>query len=183
GGTVVVTPQVGHYNATNYVIVETTGGVGGTFAGLTVNGSFVGTMKLDYTTIPGDVLLDVSAGFALSSPLPVLSQNQQNVLNGLLASSNLSTPFQNLALLTGPHFANALTQFSGEAGAAFLQGAFQSGDLFLNLMVNPFLDGRFGSGGGFRAPLGFSARGPPRPPPGAPPLPAAGSGEAPAHPL
>jgi len=161
GGTVVVTPQIGHYNATNYVIVETTGGVGGTFAGLTVNGSFVGTMKPDYTTIPGDVLLDVSAGFALSSPLPVLSQNQQNVLNGLLASSNLSTPFQNLALLTGPHFANALTQFSGEAGAAFLQGAFQSGDLFLNLMVNPFLDGRFGSGGGFGAAMGFAAEAPP----------------------
>src|SRR5262249_60461021 len=138
GGTVVVTPQVGHYNATNYVIVETTGGVGGTFAGLTVNGSFVGTMKLDYTTIPGDVLLDVSAGFALSSPLPVLSQNQQNVLNGLLASSNLSTPFQNLALLTGPHFANALTQFSGEAGAPLPPGAVPSGGPFLHLSGKPF---------------------------------------------
>jgi uncharacterized protein with beta-barrel porin domain len=132
-----------------------------------VNGNFTGTMSLDYTTTPGDVLLDVSAGFGLFAAPPGLNINQTNVFNGLnnaiLAGSTLSTPFQNLALLSGPQFANALTQLSGEAGAGFLQGAFQSGDLFLKLMVNPFLDGRFGGGSGFGAAMGFAAEEPAMP--------------------
>jgi hypothetical protein len=150
GGTVVVTPQAGAYSATNYVIVSTTGGVSGTFnPTVTVNGSFSGTMTLDYTTIPGDVLLDVSAGVAgqplLTAPGP-LSTNQQNVLNGInnfIRAGNILPPgFQNLPNLSGPALLNALTQLSGEGNVGFFQGAFQAGNSFLNLMVNPFLDGR-----------------------------------------
>jgi outer membrane autotransporter protein len=42
-----------------------------------------------------------------------------------------------------------LTQLSGESGAAFTQGAFQAGNSFLNLIVNPFIDGRSTNGVGF----------------------------------
>ena len=38
GGTVVVTPQFGHYNATSYTMVDATGPVSGTFSGLTFAG-------------------------------------------------------------------------------------------------------------------------------------------------
>src|SRR5262249_6709335 len=78
----------------------------------------------------------------------------------ILANPTLPTQFQNLANLSGPGLLNALSQLSGEAGAGFLQGAFQSNDLFLNLMVNPFLDGRFGSGGRFGAAMGFAPEAP-----------------------
>jgi outer membrane autotransporter protein len=168
GGTVVVTPRAGQYNATDYVIVSTTGGRSGTFAGLTVNGFFTGSMTLDYTTIPGDVLLDVSAGIAGLGPLtapPGLSIKQQNVLNAInnaILSGQTPPPgFLNLFNLSGPQLAAALTQLSGENSAGFFQGAFQAGNSFLGLMVNPFLDGRFGSGGGFGAAMGFAADEPP----------------------
>ena len=71
-GTVVVTPQLGHYNATVYQILTTPapGDLIGQFAGLTINGAFSGTMTLDYTTNPGDVDLDISAVMACSARRP-----------------------------------------------------------------------------------------------------------------
>ena len=156
GGTVVVTPQPGRYGKTDYVIVATSGGVSGTFAGLTVNGSFTGAMTLDYTTIPGDVLLDVIT--TIASPLGA-SFNQQNVVTGIntaiLGGASLPPGFQNLGNLSGPALLNALSQLSGESHAGVFQGAFQAGNSFLGLMVNPFVDGRFG-GGGFGAAIPFA---------------------------
>jgi uncharacterized protein with beta-barrel porin domain len=167
GGTVTVTPQAGSYSATEYVIVSTTGGRSGTFTHLVVN-NFTGTMTLDYTTIPGDVLLDVSAGNAIQGPLPSpgnLSVDQQNVLNAINAfikgGNTLPPGIQGLFSLSGSALANALTHLEGENNAGFFQGAFQAGNSFLNLMVNPFLDGRFGNGGGFGAAMGFADDEPP----------------------
>src|SRR5262249_11858699 len=81
--------------------------------------------------------------------------------NAILGNQALPPQFQNLGNLSGPGLLNALTQFSGENSAGFLQGAFQSGDLFLKLLVNPFLDGRFGNGAGFGAAMRFAADEPP----------------------
>jgi outer membrane autotransporter protein len=161
----VVTPTGAGRYATSYVIVATTGGVSGTFAGLTVNGNFTGTMTLDYTTIPGDVLLDVNGTLGLLT-LPLgASTNQANVLNGInnavMGGSTFPQQFQNLGNLSNTALLNALTQLSGENAAGFFQGAFQAGTSFLGLMINPFLDGRFGNGGGFGAAMGFAAEEPP----------------------
>ena len=68
-GTVVVTPQLGHYSGAVYQILTTTTGLTGTFAGLTVNGNFVGSLKLDYATNPGDVDLNIS-GASLADDAP-----------------------------------------------------------------------------------------------------------------
>src|SRR5262249_19106381 len=59
-GTVVVTPQLGHYSGAVYQILTTTTGVTGAFAGLTVNGNFSGSMALDYASSPGNVDLNVT---------------------------------------------------------------------------------------------------------------------------
>ena len=69
-GTVVVTPQFGHYNATVYQILTTPAPVDltGTFAGLTINGNFTGTATLDYATNPGDVDLDISGTTLFITP-------------------------------------------------------------------------------------------------------------------
>ncbi|HLH90192.1 MAG TPA: autotransporter domain-containing protein [Xanthobacteraceae bacterium] len=162
GGIVTVTPQVGHYNATQYVIVATTGGRSGAFSGLSVNGAFTGTMTLDYSN-PNDVLLDVGAGFSLFS-LPLgANQNQQNVLNGInnaiLAGDTLPSGFAGLSNLSNSGLLNALTQLSGQNGTGFFQGAFQAGNSFLGLMVNPYVDGRFGNG--FGPAIGFARGEPP----------------------
>jgi outer membrane autotransporter protein len=54
----------------------------------------------------------------------------------------------NLGNLSNSGLLNALTQLSGQNSAGFFQGAFQAGSSFLGLMVNPFVDGRFGNGFG-----------------------------------
>jgi uncharacterized protein with beta-barrel porin domain len=162
GGTVVVSPQFGHYNATTYTIVSATGGRSGTFAGLTFNFggplTFSGTASLSYD--PNNVFLNLSDGFIIFAA-PGANTNQQNVLNGInnfiTGGGTLPPQFFNLINLSGPQLLNALGQFSGETNAGFFPGAFQSGNSFLNLMVNPFLDGRFGNGGGFGPASGFAA--------------------------
>ncbi len=169
GGTVVMLPQLGHYNATTYTIVTTppaTGSVTGTFAGATIAApfTFTGSETLSYQG-GNDVFLNLADGYALLAPTST-NQNQQNVVNGIngfiLGTGNNPPPqFANLPNLSGPALLNALTQLSGENSAGFFQGAFQAGNVFLNLMVNPFLDGRFGSGGGFGAAMGFAADEPP----------------------
>src|SRR5262249_23623986 len=117
---------------------------------------------LSYDT--NDVFLNLGNGFVILNA-PGANQNQQSVLNGInnaiLGNQALPPQFQNLGNLSGPGLLNALTQFSGENNAGFLQGAFQSGDLFLKLLVNPFLDGRFGNGAGFGAAMGFAPEEPP----------------------
>lgn len=48
--------------------------------------------------------------------------------------------------LTGANLANALSLLSGEASTGAQQGAFQLGNQFLGIMLDPFLDGRGGVG-------------------------------------
>ncbi len=159
GGTVVVTPQfagLGAHGGTTYTIVTATGGVGGTFAGLTVNGSFTGPMSLSYD--PNDVFLNVGTGFTLLASPVGANVNQQNVLNGInsaiLSGATVPAGFNTLAGLTGNAYLNALTQLSGEVGTGFQFSGFQAGNSFLELMLNPFTESR---GGGFGPAIGYAS--------------------------
>ena len=148
---VVVTPAVGHYNAQDYTILVP-GSLSGTFdPAVAINGTFSGTMTLDYTTNPGDVDLDVSAGYALFGTSSGASQNQQNVLNGInnaiVDGDTLPPGFANLANLSNPAFLNALTQLDGEDATGAQKSAFQLMQDFLNMLLDPSLDGQGGGGG------------------------------------
>ena len=163
GGKVVVVPQLGHYNATTYTILTATGGVSGTFSSLAFGGpfGFTGTSSLSYDA--NDVFLNLAGNVLLA--VNGTNQNQQNVVNGInnaiIGGATLPTQFLNLGDLTDAQLLKALTLLSGENSAGFFQGALQAGNSFLNLLVNPFLDGRFGGGGGFGAAMGFAAEEPP----------------------
>ena len=153
-GTVVVTPQIGHYNAGQiYQILTTTTGLTGHFAGLTVNGGFTGAMALDYTTNPGNVDLDITTGgaFLLTAPSG-LNQNQQNVLNGLnnaiLNNDTLPPGLTNLGNISGTSLLNALTALSGEEATGAQKGAYQLMTDFLNLMLDPTAGGGGNVNGG-----------------------------------
>ncbi len=153
-GTVVVTPQLGHYDTTNQILTTPSSAqLSGKFAGLTVNGDFSGAMMLDYTTNPGDVDLDIS-GFALLGTPPGANQNEQNVANGINngilnwpANTPLPQQFATLGSLSGPSLLNALTQLDGEAATGAETSAFQLMTEFLNLMLDPFVNGRGNLGG------------------------------------
>jgi uncharacterized protein with beta-barrel porin domain len=165
GGAIVVTPLLGTYTSGVRTVLTTTGGLGGTtFAGLTINGAFTGTITADYTTNPGDVDLDVGVG----STLPVVvtlalpgnaSQNERNVGTAIntfiIGGGTLPGGFQSLAGLSGTPLLTALDQLTGEAGTGFSHGAFQAGSSFLSLMLDPFVDGR-SSGVGAAGPLGYA---------------------------
>lgn len=161
-GTVAVTPGVGYYAAgTQYQILTTTTGVGGQFAGLTIKGGFNGAMGLDYTHT-NDVYVDITqAGYVLFTPPSGANQNQQNVFTGInnaiAGGGSLPAGFVNFANISGPAFLNALTQLDGEVATGAEHGAITMMTQFLDLMLDPFVDGRFGSnsGGGGQA-IGFA---------------------------
>ena len=58
--------------------------------------------------------------------------------------------------LTGANLGNALSQLSGEAATGAQKVGFQMESQFLNLMLDPFGDGRSGVGGADHPALGFA---------------------------
>jgi len=89
-----------------------------------------------------------------------LSQNQQSAANGINNFFNnggmLPPGFVSLFSLTGNNLTNALDQLSDEAATGAQKVAFQLTDQFLNLMLDPFVDGRSGVGGADHPALGFA---------------------------
>ena len=156
-GNVVVTPQLGSYTTgTQYEILTTTGGLGGTsFAGVTVNGRFTGAMTVN--DVGNDVDVDITtSGFSLLSPPSGLNQNQQNVLNGInnaiLQGDSIPSGFADLGGLSGPALSNALTELAGQPATGAQGSAFQLMTDFLNLLADP-------SSGGGGSPTGGGAPG------------------------
>src|SRR6185437_6565763 len=80
-----------------------------------------------------------------------LNTNQQNVDTGLINSFNVNG---GIPAVFGSLTPAGLTEISGELGASFPQVAFQAGNSFLNLLLNPSLDGHFNSGG--FGPIGYA---------------------------
>jgi hypothetical protein len=68
----------------------------------------------------------------------------------------LPPAFVSLFNLTGSNLTNALDQLSGEAATSAQKVAFQLTDQFLDLMLDPFVDGRCGIGRTDHPPLGFA---------------------------
>jgi YVTN family beta-propeller protein/autotransporter-associated beta strand protein len=95
-----------------------------------------------------------------SPPLPTFTVNQFNVGHAIDNFFNnggtLPPAFVPLFGLTGNNLTNALDQLSGEAATGAQKVAFQLMDQFLNLMLDPFVDGRSGVGGADHPALGFA---------------------------
>ena len=68
----------------------------------------------------------------------------------------LPASFVPLFGLTGGNLTHALDQLSGEAATGAQRVGFQLTDQFLNLMLDPFVDGRSGVGGADHPALGFA---------------------------
>ena len=157
-GTVNANFASGSYLAKQYAILTAASGLGGTtFAGLTNTNLPAGfTDSLSYSG--NSVLLNLTAtlGALSTSGLP---QNQQNVANGLNnffnSGGTLRPAFVNIFGLTGGALTNALTQLDGEAATGGERAVFQLTNEFLELMLDPFVNGRGNVGGGGPA-LGFA---------------------------
>jgi uncharacterized protein with beta-barrel porin domain len=151
-GNVEANIQGGLSNKT-YTILHS-GGLGGT----TFDG-FISTMPglsgtLTYT--PTDVLLAFNANLGLGGNLNINQQNVANALNNFFNSGGaLPAGFLPVFNLAGGDLQNALTQLSGEANVDGQAVTFQQMTQFLSLMLDPFVAGRNGIGGGSGA-LGFA---------------------------
>ncbi|HEY1546065.1 MAG TPA: autotransporter domain-containing protein [Xanthobacteraceae bacterium] len=148
GATVNASFAPGSYAFKQYTIVQA-GSVSGTFAPTVVNSNlpsnFADTLSYDATHAFLNLVLAPVAG-----PLNI---NQTNVDNGVLNSFNVTG---GIPAVFGSLTPAALTQLSGEVGASFRQAAFQAGNSFVNMMLNPFLHGQAnGSGAGVGA-IGYA---------------------------
>ncbi|HEY6992365.1 MAG TPA: autotransporter outer membrane beta-barrel domain-containing protein, partial [Xanthobacteraceae bacterium] len=164
-------------------IILHSGGLGGTtFSGVSANVPPNFTASLSYTTTDvnlnliarlGETPAEQAAEAAEATETAEteaeelaeleaagLKRNQINValaLNNFYNSGGTLTPaFGAIFELTGSNLANALSQLSGEAATGAQQVAFQLTDQFLNLMLDPFVDGRSGIGGAAGPALGFA---------------------------
>ena len=94
------------------------------------------------------------------TPLPTFTINQLNVGHAIDNFFNnggaLPPAFVPLFSLTGNNLTTALDQLSGEAATGAQKVAFHLTDQFLNLMLDPFVDGRSGVGGADHPALGFA---------------------------
>jgi autotransporter-associated beta strand protein len=167
-GTVQAAFASGSYVARTYTILSAAGGLNGTtFNALTTTNLPAGfTPSFSYTAT--DAILNLTATLGQpsgpSGPGAVgtggLSGNQLNVANALNNFFNnggtLPPNFVTIFGLTGGNLANALSQVSGEAATGAQKVGFQLTDQFLNLMLDPFVDGRSGVGGADHPALGFA---------------------------
>jgi hypothetical protein len=143
GGTVQASFAPGSYVSKQYTILTAAGGLGGTtFASLTNTGlPQGGADSLSYDA--NDVYLNLTAGFL---QYRALNGNQQAVANALTRyfKSTGGIPLSFFTVSPG-----GLTQIDGEAATGAEGAAFRLTTQFLNLMLDPFVDGRsepFGSG-------------------------------------
>ena len=140
----------------SYTILTAAGGRIGTFDGLVTSG-----IPADFQVTlnhPGNTaVLSLTAELVpeptppglppqSSAPLPPFTVNEINVGHAIDNFFNnggaLSPAFLSLFGLTGSNLTNALDQLSGEVATSAQKIGFQLTDQFLNLMLDPFVDGR-----------------------------------------
>ena len=130
-----------------YDILHSGGLNGTTFDNLVTNLSPNFTANLSYTAT--DVFLNLGADLGNGMNL---NQNQLSVssaLNNFFNNGGTLPPdFANLFNLTGNNLANALTQLDGQVSTDADHGVFQLMTQFLTLMLDRWVDGRSGGGGG-----------------------------------
>jgi outer membrane autotransporter protein len=157
GGTL-VTLLTGSPLTRQYTVLHADGGLGGTtfdrVAPFNVPPNFFGAFAYD----ANDVFLNFTAALGLSGALPKNASNVATAINNFFNTGGTLTPnFGNLFFLTGGNLSNALSQLSGEAATGAQQVGFQMESQFLNLMLDPFVDGRSGGVAGAPGPaLGFA---------------------------
>jgi uncharacterized protein with beta-barrel porin domain len=135
--------------------LHATGGFGGTkFSALTLGSSnFSGSLVYTPTDVTVDVRASLGAGLALHQNHRSVTSAINNFFNN---GGTLPPNFLSHFNLTGGNLAHALTHLSGEPATGAQKVGFQLTDQFLNLMLDPFIDGRSGVGGADHPALGFA---------------------------
>jgi autotransporter-associated beta strand protein len=146
----------GSYTRRSYTILSAAEGRTGTFDLILPMGLPVGFQaSLSYTD--KTVVLDLASQLARQPGQSVGQLQVSTAIDRFFNNGGVLTPaFLPLFGLTGSNLSNALSQLSGEAATGAQKVGFQLSDQFLNLMLDPFVDGRSGVGGADHPALGFA---------------------------
>jgi autotransporter-associated beta strand protein len=127
----------GTYVAKQYTILNSAGGVSGTFSSL-VNTDLPANFKSSLSYDANNAYLDLALNF-IPPPGSGLNANQQNVANAIVGffNSNAGIP-----LVFGGLTPAGLTQISGEVATNSQQTTFDAMNLFMGVMTDPFIAGR-----------------------------------------
>ena len=167
-GTVHANFAPGSYFRNSFTILTAREGRTGTFDALATSGLPAGfRASLSYTG--NSAVLNLLAQLVPTAgqpsvpgqpPPPTFTVNHINVGNAIETFFNnggtLPPAFVPLFGVTGGNLTGALDQLHGEAASGAQKVGFQLGDQFLNLMLDPFVDGRSGVGGADHPALGFA---------------------------
>jgi uncharacterized protein with beta-barrel porin domain len=176
GATVVVTPLLGTYAPRKYTILTATDALGsGNIFSPTVTVTKSGVIAdptLSYDANDVYLLIDGYLNtLTLPANAPLNAQNAANAINAFIVAGGAPPAgFQPLAGLSGAALNAAVNQLAGQSQGSFAPVGFEAGDLFLNLMLNPHVEGRSAFGDlvpmayapGPATPAAFSALAPPR---------------------
>jgi uncharacterized protein with beta-barrel porin domain len=153
GGSVQATFAPGSYIPQQYTILRSSGLNGSFSAFETANLPTGFAASLNYTNT--EVLLDLTANLGAGGGLNVNQQNVATAINNFFNSGgSLPSNFMNVFGLTGSGLTSALTQLDGEIAVDSELAALQLMNEFLNLMIDPFVDGRLGGYGAWA--IGFA---------------------------
>lgn len=139
GATVNANFAAGSYIAKQYIILNATGGLIGTF-GAQANSNLPAGFhsSLSYDLGLNNVYLNLALNFA-PPPNGGLNVNQQNVANAIVGFFNTNG---GIPMVFGGLSAAGLTQASGELATGSQQTTFDAMNLFMGLLTDPFIAGR-----------------------------------------
>jgi outer membrane autotransporter protein len=173
GGTVQVVFAPGTNPVRSYTILQATS-LQGSFSGVTT-GNLLSGFNVALGDTSSSVTLNLTAALGAGGSLGPNQQNVAGSINNYFNSSSaapftipaaasppdppgvLSPNFLPLFNLTGANLSYALAQVSGEAATDAQQVGFQMTSQFLNLMLDPFVDGRTRIGNTDTVALGFAS--------------------------
>ena len=159
-GTLTLVATGGTYTiGKQYVLLNATGGITGTFTTGSLAGLFGPAIRATVTYDGNNVLLNLDPN-AISPFLPQgTTVNQRNVaraIDQIFQAGNAPAPFLSLFNLSQAGLLNALNQLSGEVGTGAALASFESMRRFIGAMLDPWVGTR--ADNGVRGPaLGFAA--------------------------
>ncbi|MBR1147277.1 autotransporter domain-containing protein, partial [Bradyrhizobium sp. AUGA SZCCT0431] len=141
-GTVSATYGNGGNFAKRYTILSAAGGISGTF-GTLANSNLPANFTTSLSYDPTHAYLDLTLAFTPSGPgsNTGLTGNQQTIANVLTGYFNTNG---GIPMAFGALSATGLAQVSGEAATGTQQTTFQAMNLFMGVLLDPWLDGRAG---------------------------------------
>ena len=155
GATVNAHFAAGSYVARQYIILNATGGLGGSTFNALANTDLPANFSSSLSYDASNAYLNLTLNF-IPPPNSGLNVNQQNVGNAIVGFFNSNG---GIPLVFGGLTPAGLSQVSGETATGTQQATFDAMNIFLGLLTDPFVAGRGDGGTAGGGPTAFAGEG------------------------